>query len=174
MRKTEFYVDYNLYDTTALEDGTPESTANAAFADIDLLKENPDAGVYATLEHNFFVLDGGREEFPDAPDDLAYFSAGQSGDTGEFSQGQSVTVQFTENHTSIGITLHFLEEYPLELKIEWYDLAGAKKAEATFYPDSLDYFCENQVEEYGKIAITFVETLPRHNVKLQYQSLIHI
>lgn len=168
MRKTEFYVDYNLYDTTALEDGTPESTANAAFADIDLLKENPDAGVYATLEHNFFVLDGGREEFPDAPDDLAYFSAGQSGDTGEFSQGQSITIQFTENHTSIGITLHFLEEYPLELKIEWYDLAGAKKAEATFHPDSLDYFCENQVEEYGKIVITFVETLPRHNVKLQY------
>lgn len=168
MRKTEFYVDYNLYDTTALEDGTPESTSNAAFADIDLLKDNPAAGVYATLERNFFVLDGGREEFPDTPDDLAYFSAGQSGDTGEFAQGQSVTVQFTENHTSIGITLHFLEEYPLELKIEWYDLAGAKKAEATFYPDSLDYFCENQVEEYGKIAITFVETLPRHNVKLQY------
>lgn len=168
MRKTEFYVDYNLYDTTALEDGTPESTSNAAFADIDLLKGNPAAGVYATLEHNFFVLDGGREEFPDAPDDLAYFSAGQSGDTGEFAQGQSVTVQFTENHTSIGITLHFLEEYPLELKIEWYDLAGSKKAEATYYPDSLDYFCENQVEEYGKIVITFYKTLPHHNVKLQY------
>lgn len=168
MRKTAFYVDYNLYDTTALEDGTPESTSNAAFADIDLLKENPAAGVYATLERNFFVLDGGREEFPDTPDDLAYFSAGQSGDTGEFAQGQSVTVQFTENHTSIGITLHFLEEYPLELKIEWYDLGGAKMAEATYYPDSLDCFCENQVEEYGKIVITFVETLPRHNVKLQY------
>lgn len=166
--KTEFFVDYNLYDTTAIKDGTPESTTNAAFADIDLLKENPDAGVYATLERNFFVLDGGREEFPDTPDDLAYFSAGQSGDTGEFAQGQSVTVQFTENHTSIGITLHFLEEYPLELKIEWYDLGGAKMAEATYYPDSLDCFCENQVEEYGKIVITFVETLPRHNVKLQY------
>ena len=168
MRKTEFFVDYNLYDTTALEDGIPESTSNAVFADIDLLKENPDAGVYATLEHNFFVLDGSREEFPDTPDNLAYFSAGQSGDTGEFSQGQSVTVQFTENHTSIGITLHFLEEYPLELNIEWYDLGGAKIAEATYYPDSLDYFCENQVEEYGKIVITFAETLPRHNVKLQY------
>ena len=168
MRKTEFYVDYDLYDTTAIEDGTPESATNAAFADIDLLKENPDAGVYATLENNFFVLDGSREEFPDAPDDLAYFSAGQSGDTGEFAQGQSVTVQFTENHTSIGITLHFLEEYPLELKIEWYDLGGAKMSEATYYPDSLDYFCENQVEEYGKIVITFAETLPRHNVKLQY------
>lgn len=168
MRKTEFFVDYNLYDTTALEDGAPESANNATFADIDLLKENPSAGIYATLERNFFVLDGSREEFPNAPDDLAYFSAGQSGDTGEFSQGQSVTVQFTENHTSIGITLHFLDEYPLELKIEWYDLAGAKKAEETFYPDSLDYFCENQVEEYGKIVITFVETLPRHNVKLQY------
>lgn len=168
MRKTEFYVDYDLYDTTAIEDGTPESTTNAAFADIDLLKENPSAGVYATLERNFFVLDGGREEFPDTPDDLAYFSAGQSGDTGEFAQGQSVTVQFTENHTSIGITLHFLEEYPLELKIEWYDLGGAKMAEATYYPDSLDCFCENQVEEYGKIVITFVETLPRHNAKLQY------
>lgn len=168
MRKTEFYVDYDLYDTTAIEDGVPESTTNADFADINLLKENPSAGVYATLECNFFVLDGSREEFPDTPDDLAYFSAGQSGDTGEFSQGQSVTIQFTENHTSIGITLHFLEEYPLELKIEWYDLGGAKLAEATYCPDSLDYFCENQVEEYGKIVITFAETLPRHNVKLQY------
>lgn len=166
--KTEFLVEYDLYDTTALEDGTPSSGSNADFADVSLLKENPEAGLYATLEHNFFALDGSREEFPDTPDDLAYFSAGLSGEDGTFSTGQSVTIQFTENHTSIGLTLHFLEEYPLELKIEWYDLSGTKKAEATFYPDSLDYFCENQVEEYGRIVITFVETIPYHNVKLQY------
>lgn len=166
--KTEFFVEYNLYDTTALEDGEPSSGSNATFADIGLLKENQSVDIYATLEHNFFLLDGSRVEFPDVPDDLAYFSAGQSGETGEFSQGQSITVQFTENHTSIGVTLHFLEEYPLELKIEWYDLAAAKKEEETFYPDDIDYFCKKQVEEYGKIVITFVKTLPRHNVKLQY------
>lgn len=166
--KTEFFVDYALYDTTAIEDGIPSTAGNAVFADIDLLKEGPEAERYATLEHNFFVLDGSCDEFPDSPDNLAYFSAAQSDEYGEFEEGQSLTVQFTENHTSVGITLHFLEEYPLELKIQWYDLQGALRSEETYYPDSTDYFCENQVEEYGKVVIAFVRTLPRHNVKLQY------
>lgn len=185
--RTEFFVEYNLYDTTALQDGVESSESNSDFADIKLFKENVSAPAYGTLEHNFFVLDGSMEEFPDEPDNLAYFSkdfvqsnpnykycgemyAGDDlgGPIDEVYAKQSVVVQFTENHTSYGITLHFLDVHPLEIEIIWYDLAGILLSRKRFYPDSLKYFCKNQVEEYGRIEIVFIRALPYHNVKLQY------
>ena len=76
--RTECYVDYELYDTTALDDAEESSGSNSDFANIELIKSNVDAPPYMTLEHNFSVLDGGMQEFPDAPDNLVYFSAEQS------------------------------------------------------------------------------------------------
>ena len=166
--KTEFFVVYNLYDTTALEDAAETSESNAAFADLDLIKNNVSAPNYATLEHNFFLLDGSLQEFADVPRNLVYFSSVQAGSDGKFSQKQSITIQFTENHTSIGLTLYFTEEYPLEIQITWYDLGGTQKAQKTFYPNSLKFYCENQVEDYGRIVIDFIRVLPHHNAKLQY------
>lgn len=166
--KTEFFVDYHLYDTTALQDAVETSESNSDFADIEQIKDNISAPIYGTLEHNFFVLDGNIEEFPDFPDNLVYFSSEQSGNDGKFFSKQSVNVQFTENHTSIGITLHFLDVWPLEIEIYWYDLYGAWITKKTFYPNALKYFCKNQVEEYGRIEIVFTRTVPYHNVKLQY------
>lgn len=166
--KTEFYIDYNLYDITALNDARESSSSNAPFANISRIKENLLAPDYGTLEHNFFVLDGSREEFPDSPEDLVYFSAGQSGPDGTFSEEQSITIRFTENHTSVGLTLIFLDSYPIELEIYWYDLEGNLKSRRKFYPDALMYFCEHQIEEYGQIKIIFRKALPWHNVKLQY------
>lgn len=186
--KTEFFVEYDLFDTTALQDAAESTESNAAFADISLIKDKVPAPAYGTLEHNFFVLDGSREEFLDAPDDLVYFSkdfvqrdssygycgaelyTGDdfSGAVEETCQKQSILVQFTENHTSYGITLHFAEDYPLEIEIAWYDLFGILKSRKRFYPDAPVYFCKNQVEEYGRIEITFIRALPYHNAKLQH------
>lgn len=165
--KTEFFVKYDLYDTTALQDAEETSQSNAEFGNLALMKEDVLTPNYGTLEHNFFVLDGSMEEFPDDPDNLAYFSSGISGEDGTFDREQSVDIQFTENHTSIGITMHFLDVFPMELKIRWYDIYGIFIEEKTFYPDSIDYFCKNQVEEYARIEIIFIKTLPYHNVKLQ-------
>lgn len=185
--KTEFFVDYNLYDTTALQDAVESTESNSSFADIRKIKDNIQAPAYGTLEHNFFILDGSMEEFPDKPDSLVYFSkdfvqedssyqycgemyAGDDlgGAVEEIYKKQSVIVQFTENHTSYGITLHFLDAYPLEVEIAWYDLFGILKSRKRFYPDSLVYFCQNQVEDYGRVEITFIRALPYHNVKLQH------
>lgn len=165
---TEFFVDYDLYDTTALQDAEESSESNASFADLGRIKENITVPDYGTLEHNFFVLDGSVQEFPDEPDNLAYYSSGQSGSDGTFSSPQTVKVQFSENHTSVGITLYFLNVHPLEIEIIWYDLAGNEKERKKFFPDSLVYYCANQVEEYGRIDIIFLKTLPFHNVKLQH------
>lgn len=203
--RTECLVDYELYDTTALDDAEESSSSNSDFANIELIKSNVAAPSYMTLEHNFSVLDGGMQEFPDEPEDLVYFSSGQAvagnneeitwntlkseyiwdslidakytwgylqngglHEEGTFTDEQSITIDFTENHTSIGLTLYFLDNYPQEIEIYWYDLFGTQKAAKTFYPDSLIVFCENQVEEYGKLKIAFKKALPYHNVKLQY------
>lgn len=165
---TEFLVEYNLVDTTALQDAAESSGSNASFADISGIKENTAVQKYATLEHNFFVLDGSREEFPDNPIGFVYFSSGQSDENGVFQSEQSVTVRFTQNHTSAGLTLYFLETCPLELEIFWYGLDGGLKCRRKFYPDGLTYFCEHPVEDYGRIKVVFLKALPWHNVKLQH------
>jgi len=166
--KTEFLVEYDLYDTTALQDAEESSQSNSDFGNIVLMKEEVNAPKYGTLEHNFFVLDGSMEEFPDEPDDLAYFSSGQSNVDGVFDTEQSVILSFSEKHTSVGLTLYFLDVYPLEIKIYWYNLSGTEIDKKTYYPISLKFYCENQVEDYGRIKIEFVRSLPCHNVKLQY------
>lgn len=186
--KTEFFVEYDLYDVTALEDAIESTESNADFADLSLIKDNISAQNYATLEHNFFVLDGSMEEFPDEPDNLVYFSKNfvqtiddfaRSGNelyTGDDLGGpveesynkQSITIDFTKNHSSYGITLYFLNEYPLEIKVIWYGLDGIMKSQKLFHPDSLVYFCKNPVVDYGKIEIIFRRALPYHNAKLQH------
>lgn len=165
--KTEFFVKYDLYDTTALQDAEETSQSNAEFGNLVLMKEDVSAPNYGTLEHNFFILDGSREEFPDEPDDLAYFSSGQSNADGEFDTEQSVVLSFSEKHTSVGLTLYFLDVHPLEIKIIWYDLSGTEIDQKSYYPDALIFYCENQAEDYGKIKIKFTKTIPYHNVKLQ-------
>lgn len=126
--KTEFFVEYDLFDTTALQDAVESTESNSSFADINLIKNKVSVPAYGTLEHNFFILDGSMEEFPDIPADLAYFSkdfvqandnyqycgseiyAGDElgGAVEEIYKSQSVSVQFSENHTSYGVTLYFL------------------------------------------------------------------
>lgn len=71
--KTEFYVEYNLYDTTALPDAKESTESNAAFGDMGLFKSKGSPPKYATLEHNFFVLDGSLSEMPDTPTDIPFF-----------------------------------------------------------------------------------------------------
>lgn len=186
--KTEFFLEYDLYDTTALSDARESTESNATFANLALIKDDVKAPKYGTLEHNFFVLDGSMEEFPDVPDDLVYFSkdfinqnssfeycggelyAGDDldGAVEETYKNQPIEIQFTENHTSYGITLYFLDEYPTELEVKWYGLDGILKSRKRFYPDSLVYFCKNPVVDYGRIEIVFIRAMPYHNVKLQH------
>lgn len=166
--KTEFFVDYDLYDTTAIEDAQESTGSNMPFGNLELIKEDIPTPTYATLEHNFFVLDGSRQEMPENPIDVAYFSSALSDENGYFGSEQSIDIKFTAKHSSIGITLHFMEFYPLEVEITWYDLFGIFKNQKTFYPDSLDYFCHNRIEEYGQLKIIFKKVLPYHNAKLRY------
>ncbi len=85
MRKTGFYAEYELFDTTARADSKPQTQTNQEFGDILKIKDEVIFPNYATLEHNYFVLDGTMPEMPDEPEGVVYFSGFASGVNGDFS-----------------------------------------------------------------------------------------
>ncbi|WP_101698495.1 hypothetical protein [Clostridium minihomine] len=168
MEYTEIALD--LIDVTAKNDSIPAATNIQPFADAEQLKRDdlaiPD---YATLEDNFFLLDGSRALFPDSPAgmDFGYWSQSMSDENGAFVDPPTLEISFTEQHTCAGLTLHFLPDYPALVNIQWYTLGGVLMISKDFQPDALDYFCECPVENFGKIIIAFKQTAkPYRYIKL--------
>ena len=169
MNRTYCVAEMKFTDVTALSDATVESSCNQSFGNTDIFKKETDQEDYGTFELNQFVLDGSKSILPEAPGDIAFWSSEMSKDDLSFEQNPKIQVVFKENHSSVGLTLYFADDYPTELKITWYTLAGTALTEKTFYPDNLTYTCLNQVENYGKIIIEFIRTRnPRRYIKLQY------
>ena len=71
-----------------------------------------------------------------------------------------LTIEFSQTYSSVGILLTFNTmsgDYCSKLKIKWYQ-GGAILSEKEFEPDSVRYFCNNYVQNYDRIEITFLET----------------
>lgn len=168
MRKTGFYAKYELYDTTAREDSTLTTAYNQAFGDITKGKENITTPDYGTLEQNYFLLDGTYPEMPDIPDDVVFFSSEMSGADGTFTENPLLIITFTENHTSACLTLHFVGDSPLEMKIRWKDGDGNIIEMDTYQIDKNKYVAWKQVENYRKVEIEFTKAKPYRYVKFRY------
>lgn len=168
MRKTGFYAKYGLFDTTARDDSTLTTASNQDFGSIEKAKDDIESEDYATLEEDYFLLDGSMPEMPDNPDDAVYFSTELSGADGTFIDPPSFTISFTENHTSYGLTFYFVGDAPLEMEIQWYDLAGIQISKKAYTVTGNKFFAQNQVENYGKLIITFTKANPYRYVKFRY------
>ena len=92
MRKTGFYAKYGLFDTTARDDSTLTTASNQDFGSIEKAKDDIESEDYATLEEDYFLLDGSMPEMPDNPDDAVYFSTELSGADGAFTDPPSFTI----------------------------------------------------------------------------------
>lgn len=79
-----------------------------------------------------------------------------------------IIILFQEQHSSIGLKFYFLDDYPLQMRIKWYDKDGYLTDNVVFEPDALTYFAEHQVKDYMKIEVTFERTKPYRYVKLRY------
>lgn len=164
----KLYIEYNQIDTTALADADESTTDNSIFGNLALLKDKAEPLKYMTIEEDFTLLDGSFEEMPDSPSDVVFFSSESSDMDGYFTTNPTITVDFDDNHSSVGITLYFSEDYPLELKIRWYNGSSQLISEQTFEPNSLTYACLKKVDNYQKIEIEFTKALPYHFIKLWY------
>ena len=167
--RTYAIAEMKFIDVTALSDASLVSEDNQTVGNLELFAEQTAQASYGTSELNQFVLNGSREVMPDAPQDIAFWSSEKSLSDCTFESNPAVEISFTKPHTSSGITLYFVEEYPAELKVTWYDTYGTKIIDKTFYPNKLAYVCVQQVQNYGKVWIEFVRTsFPERYVKLQY------
>lgn len=163
-----FYLKYNQFDTTALADAIETTTSNQTFGNLALLKNNEKPLEYMTLEENFTVLDGSFSELPDVPIDVVYWSNVMSDASGNFSTNPKLTIDFDDNHSSVGLTFHFSEDYPLEMIVKWYNGGNLLISTKTFTVDTLDYIALNKVDDYQKIVIEFTKAKPYRYVKLWY------
>lgn len=166
MGTTSFEVVYDLKDTTALQDSIPSTMDNQDFAVESLLRDNTAFSNYGTLEQDYFLLDGTMPELPDNPEGIPFWSSKLSDSEGNFQSNPVLIILFSENHTSTGLTFHFVGEVPLQMQIRWYDLTGNMIALKSFQPDMADFYARNLVENYGRLEIEFRKTRPFRYVKL--------
>ena len=167
--RTYAIAEMKFIDVTALSDATLSTEANQSVGNLELFKEQTPQSPYGTLELNQFILDGSKAILNDAPEDIAFWSSEKSQNDCTFETNPVIEVAFSQPHTSSGLTFYFVEEYPAEMKVTWYDVNGAKIIDKTFYPDKLVYVCKQQIQNYGKLRIEFVRTsFPERYIKMHY------
>ena len=152
----------------AAEDASVSATLIDADADIDLLPFGSDKGKYATLERNYWVLDGSIDIYDGQ--EIGYLSTVLSDDNCDLaSPYPTITIYFDEHYTSLGIYIEQVEDgYCNSLTITWYDGSTVLDTK-DFTPSSAAYFCENTVTNYNKVVIACKKmTLPNRRVRISF------
>ena len=169
MRKTSCKARMKFIDVTALEDASCKTEDNQMIGDMRRLSKEIEQNPYGTFELNQFILDGNKKIISDNTEDIVFWSNQLSDEECYFKSKPKITISFTQQHSSAGVTLYFADEYPEEIIVTWYTLAGSQLDKKTFYPEGLIYTCINQVSNYGKIEIEVIKSrLPERYVKLRY------
>ena len=171
--KTRCEIRFGIEDVSAKEDATLSSSPMQSFSNIQQLHDTgQEIKPWGTLEGGGILLDGSYLPFPDCPEEefMGLWSVDQTDENRTFAVPPSVTAQFTQPHSSLGITLTFSPatgERARSVIIRWFDQAGDLMASETFTPDAAVYFCSKTVENYYKITMSFEGTnKPHHWLKL--------
>ena len=125
-------------------------------------------GKIITLEHNRWALDGTFDRFL-AESVIAFWSTEISGTDGTFTANPVITITFSKQFSSMGVSLIGEEatgEYCSQVKLQWYQ-GTTLKAEQEYQPNAVNYFCSKRVESYDKIVLTIEKTsVPLRRAKL--------
>lgn len=163
--RTSAQISFGLFDVTALPDSAPQSTDKQPFVDMaDLKRDEPELpGKYATLEDNFFLLDGSFQPFPDNPEGLGwgYWSASMSDEAGKFGSPPVIEITFGNPHSSIGLTLGFdaaAGDFCKKVRGEWYNAGGTLITAGEFSVSGHTGFIDQPVENYKKVILKVLET----------------
>lgn len=162
-----------VFDRLARQKSVYSSADSQSISNLEQLREDGwDFAKYATLEEDFFLLDGSCEPFPDDfskfGDGIGWWSQSLSDSNGDFASPPQLLIRVmgTAIHSGPGLTLTFAEDYPLQIKLEWKTRTGTTIYTDTYQPNALKYFCRADVEDYGQIVVTVLKAKPYHYVKL--------
>ena len=159
--KTKSQIIFGFIDVTAKKDSQLIVNDKQEFVDLNDLKQDDIAEVkYGTCENNQFVLDGTFELMPENLDNMCLWSNSMSNEIGTFEKPPILEINFTEPHSSLGLTLLFSKagDFCNHLNLTYYDKDNKLINDTDFYPDNYEYVCNNVVENYQKIVIIFYST----------------
>ena len=150
------------------EDAAVSTSGAATFAEpADLPFGSLTNEPVAVLEANSWLLNGTR--VLRETQRFAFWSEDLSGEDGTFAAPPTITIDFDEQYSLMGITLVFdtvTEEFCSEINVKWYQ-GETLKADADFFPNATTYFCSNRVESFDRIVLTLNKTaLPYRRAKL--------
>ena len=151
-------ITFYVLDVTAKKDSTVTSQTSQPFATGEQLqRDDLIVPEYATLEDDFFRLDGTMTLFPDAPESaqFGWWSKEMSDGNGNFTTPQMFQCVFSEPHSSYGITLEFSGDYPDKADLEFYNSSGGVITKRSYTINSKRYFFDCDVEGYAKIIVKF-------------------
>lgn len=177
MGKTSVDISFGLVDVSAKADTTATITDKQFFIDPqDLALEGVYAPKVATMETDYWKLDGTFRVFPDNPEDTSWgiWSQSMSGESGSFDSPITLTLTFSSLHESLGLTFEFNpydNSYCNSLNIKWYNSSDLLY-DLNFEPDNWQYSCMQKVENYNKIVITFYR-MNKPNRYLKVQNIMH-
>lgn len=161
--KTKAQIIFGLVDVTAKEDSQLSASDKQNFANLsDLKKEDLEETKYGTCEKNQFALDGTFELMPGENEliNMGWWSNQMSDASGNFATPLTLEINFTEAHSSLGLTFIFSKagDYCNHLNVKYYDTNDNVLSNKDFTPDSYNFICNDIVENYKKILITFYST----------------
>jgi hypothetical protein len=97
---------------------------------------------------------------PDNLNNMCLWSNSISNEEGIFEKPPILEINFSEPHSSLGLTLLFSKagDYCNHLNVTYYNKDNKLINDTDFYPDNYKYVCNNVVENYTKIIIIFIST----------------
>lgn len=165
-RTMQAKVSFELLDVGAYEDASFSVSSEAEISRLSqaINKIRDMSHKYGTFERDYFLLDGNtylppKENVGDS--ELGWWSNNICGADGVFAVQPTMEFNFTEPHSSIGLTLTFdkqANEYASDFKIEVFDALNAVIVSETISgnADPIYYF-EQPLDNYKRILITIIK-----------------
>lgn len=161
-----------VYDDIALgakEDYKVSVSDVAHYVDLENIREGVGFPDYAMCLPRYAKMDGDYANAPEELGDMGYISDSISDGNGIFDLPPTIIFQFSQNYSSVGITLTFNDhsgDFCSRIRVAWYR-DDELLAEMEYEPDAADYFCYGVVDYYNKVVVSFLETnKPYRNVFL--------
>lgn len=166
-------VSFGLIDVDAAEDATPTATSEAEISKLEQIHNRiikTDKKV-ATLEQDYFLLDGTYELPEEDNGEVGWWSGEISDSNGIFAIPQVLECTFSELQSSVGFTIIFDEktnQHASDFRIEIFDVQNKLVGEDNVVGNTLDrHVSEMPVDGYNRVRITFVKThLPFRRVRV--------
>jgi hypothetical protein len=175
MTKTSPLVDFSLYDTAIKQDSDPSVADIQPFSKVADLEMPGDVQVYGSFEPDMWVLNGRYKLMPTVTTNVhvGLMSLSMSNVSGVFAVPVVLTVNFSEDQSTDGLTLKFSQytgDWSDNLDIAYYDSSNALIQTDNYAPTTYELWTNEPAVGFRKIVITFNGT----NKPYRYLRLLSI